>query len=56
MIGRNNPSIAIVISLAALVILNVFAGGVFIPFDKVDTETSSFLGLANTSPPAVVRL
>ncbi|CAM9819320.1 unnamed protein product, partial [Ectocarpus fasciculatus] len=31
----NNPSIAIVISQAALVILTVFAGGIFIPFDEI---------------------
>lgn len=33
--GRENTSIAIVISQAALVILTVFAGGIFIPFDEV---------------------
>lgn len=33
--GRDNPSIAIVISQAALVILTVFGGGVFIRFDEV---------------------
>eukprot|EP00903_Cladosiphon_okamuranus_P008855 g8479.t1 len=31
----DNPSIAIVISQAALVILTVFAGGIFIPFDEI---------------------
>ncbi|CAM9511546.1 unnamed protein product, partial [Ectocarpus sp. 12 AP-2014] len=31
----NNPSIAIVISQAALVILTVFGGGIFIPFDEI---------------------
>ncbi|CAN0102424.1 unnamed protein product [Pylaiella littoralis] len=31
----NNTSVAIVVSQAALVILTVFAGGIFIPFDEI---------------------